>query len=144
MTHCLTRTGETLSGLKQRFEKDRFLRRLAAERERNEKNRQQLKTRFFSAFKMKLMLLTNIKGRLKQERVLQRIALARTSLNDKMATLKAIDPQTVLKRGFALVYSQQGTLVRSIADVAEKQLIQTRLADGSLISEVTAKEINHE
>ena len=70
--------------------------------------------------------------------------MARTSLNDKMATLKAIDPQTVLKRGFALVYSQQGTLVRSIADVAEKQLIQTRLADGSLISEVTAKEINHE
>lgn len=144
VTHCLNRTGETLSGLKQRFEKERFLRRLAVERERNEKNRQQLKARFFSAFKMKSMLLANIKGRLKQERVLQRIALARTSLNDKMATLKAIDPQTVLKRGFALVYSQQGTLVRSIADVAEKQIIQTRLADGSLISEVTAKEINHE
>ena len=34
--------------------------------------------------------------------------MARTSLNDKMATLKAIDPQTVLQRGFALVYGRTG------------------------------------
>jgi exodeoxyribonuclease VII large subunit len=89
-------------------------------------------------------MLSNLKGRFKEERVLQRITLARTSLNDKMATLKAIDPQTVLQRGFALLYSQQGSLVRSICDVAEQQTIHTRLADGTLISKVIAKEKHHE
>ena len=143
-THRLTRTGDTLSNLTQRFDKERFLRRLAAERDRNGKSRQQLRARFLTSHRIQSVMLSNFKGRFKEERVLQRITLARTSLNDKMATLKAIDPQTVLQRGFALVYSQQGGLVRSISDVAEKQIIHTRLADGSLISEVTAKEKQHE
>ena len=144
VSHRLTRTGDTLNGLKQRFEKERFLRRLAVDRDRNDRNRQQLNTRFFAALRMEKMLVANLKGRFKEERIQHRITLARNSLNDKMATLKAIDPQTVLQRGFALVYSQHGNLVRSIGDVAEKQIIHTRLADGSLVSEVTAKEINHE
>ena len=61
-----------------------------------------------------------------------------------MATLKAIDPQIVLQRGFALVYGTNGALIRSINNVTEKQTITTRLADGKLISEVTAKEANFE
>ena len=140
----LSRTGDTLSGLKQRFDRERFLRRLLVERDGNEKNRQQLRSRFHSALRLKSMEFASLKGRFKEERILMRIGMARNSLNDKMATLKAIDPQTVLQRGFALVYGTSGVLVRSISDVMEKEIITTRLADGSLISEVTSKEANRE
>jgi exodeoxyribonuclease VII large subunit len=140
----LTRSVDTLSCIKQRFEKERFLRLLFAERERNEKNRNQLKARFVTAVRLKSMKIGNFKDRFKEDRIRQRIAVARNSLHEKMSVLKAIDPQTALLRGFALVYSQKGTLIRSINDVAEKEIIHTCLADGSLVSEVTAKEMNCE
>jgi exodeoxyribonuclease VII large subunit len=144
VSHRLTRSGDTLAGLQQRFDRDRFLRRLAAKRERTTKNRQQLLNRFLAALRLKKSQAGNLKDRFKEERVLRRIGMARTSLTDKMATLRAIDPQTVLQRGFALVYGRNGALVRSISDVAEKESIHTRLADGTLVSEVTAKETNRE
>ena len=140
----LSRSGDSLSALKQRFDKERFLRRLLVERESNLKNHQQLRSRFHSALRMKSLEIANLKGRFKEERILLRIGVARNSLNDKLATLKAIDPQSVLQRGFALVYGRNGALIRSIEDVAEKEIITTRLADGSLLSEVTAKEANRE
>jgi exodeoxyribonuclease VII large subunit len=142
--HRLTRSSDTLSGLKQRFDRDRFLRRLAVERERYGKNSRQLRSQFGSALRIEMMQLAGFRNRLKADRVRQRIVMARTSLTDKMATLRAIDPQTVLQRGFALVYGRNGALVRSISDVAEKESIHTRLADGTLVSEVTAKETNRE
>ncbi|ABK97814.1 exodeoxyribonuclease VII large subunit [Pelobacter propionicus] len=140
----ISRSGDTLSVLKQRFVKERFLRRLLVERDSIMKVRQQLKTRFLSTFRIKSMTLANLKGRLKEERILLRFGTARNSLNDKMAILKAIDPQTVLQRGFALVYGRNGALIRSINDVTEKEIMTTRLTDGSLISEVIAKEKHHE
>jgi exodeoxyribonuclease VII large subunit len=140
----LTRSRDTFSGLKQRFERDRFLRLLFAERERNEKNRNQLKARFVTAVRLKSIKIGNLKDRFKEDRIRQRIAVARNSLHEKMSVLKAVDPQTALQRGFALVYGQKGNLIRAINDVAEKEIIHTRLADGTIVSEVTAKEINSE
>jgi exodeoxyribonuclease VII large subunit len=140
----LSRSVDTFSGLKQRFERDRFLRLLFAERERNEKNRNQLKARFVTAVRLKSIKIGNLKDRFKEDRVCQRITVARNSLHEKMSILKAVDPQTALQRGFALVYGQKGNLIRSIGAVTEKEIIHTRLADGCLVSEVTAKEINRE
>lgn len=64
----------------------------------------------------------------------------RKSLNDKMATIRATDPQNALQRGFALVYRQDGQLIRSIHDINKNDTIRTQVADGTVISEVVAKE----
>ncbi|BCS51769.1 exodeoxyribonuclease VII large subunit [Geobacter sp. SVR] len=140
----LSRSRDTQSGLKQRFEKERFVRCLLVESDSNERKRHQLRHMFISALRFKSMELASLKGRLKEERILLRVTTARASLSDKMGTLKAIDPQNALQRGFALVYGANGTLIRSIGDITERQTITTRLADGTLLSEVTAKEANRE
>lgn len=87
---------------------------------------------------------SRLKSRFQKERFLQRLQSERKSMLEKMATLKAADPQIALKRGFALVYRPDGKLIRSINDITEKEKICTHLADGSLISEVTSKEEKHE
>ena len=70
--------------------------------------------------------------------------MERKSLIEKMSTLKATDPQMALQRGFALVYNQNGQLIRSINDVAIKDSIRTSVADGFITSEVTFKGDKHE
>lgn len=142
--HRLSRTRDNIAGLWHRFDKERFLRRLIFERDINEKNRQQLKNRFLFSIRLRSMALATMKSRFRQERIFFRIEMLRNSLNNKMATLKAIDPQTVLQRGFAIVYGSDGVFIRSIDDISENQIIITHLSDGKFISEVTNKEINRD
>jgi exodeoxyribonuclease VII large subunit len=133
-----------LSGMKLRFMPERFRRRLQAEYDRNSNVSLQLNNRFLAALDIKQIQHRNLKDRLRIEKIRHRIFTERKSLNEKMATLKASDPQSALERGFALVHRLDGKLIRSIGDVNEKDLISTRLADGSITSEVTLKERNHE
>ena len=58
-------------------------------------------------------------------------------------TLHAVSPLATLDRGYAIVQRHDsGKVVKSIADIAENELIDTRLAKGRIISQV--KEIIHE
>ncbi len=50
--------------------------------------------------------------------------------------LRAADPARNLERGYALMYDEQGTLVRSIQVIREGQRIETKLADGVVKSSV--------
>jgi len=50
------------------------------------------------------------------------------------------DPTRVLARGYALVYGPEGRLVRHVDDVAEGDMLKTRLSDGTISSTVTEKE----
>jgi exodeoxyribonuclease VII large subunit len=52
------------------------------------------------------------------------------------ARLEALSPLAVLNRGYALVYSAQGTLLRSSADTATTETIHVRLAQGAVAAEV--------
>jgi exodeoxyribonuclease VII large subunit len=104
------------------------------------KSQQQMKMRFLSALRVKVMQHKNLKGRFRLEKFRYVINSERKSLNEKMATLKASDPQSALQRGFALVYRWDGHIVRSVHDINEKDIIRTHLADGAVVSEVTAKE----
>jgi exodeoxyribonuclease VII large subunit len=137
---ALSSSTSTIAGLKSRFDRNRFIKRLQLERDVSDKSRQQLIKRFGAILKLKTMQQGNRKERFRVEKIKQRVDMERKSLNDKMATLRAIDPQNALQRGFALVYRSDGNLIRSIQDIAEKDIIYTRVADGSLVSEVTAKE----
>jgi exodeoxyribonuclease VII large subunit len=64
-----------------------------------------------------------------------------TRLNQASVRLGALSPLAVLSRGYALVYSGDGTLLHSAANTAVGRTIRARLADGTLEAEVTATQI---
>jgi exodeoxyribonuclease VII large subunit len=60
------------------------------------------------------------------------------SLNALDARLHSLSPLAVLDRGYALVLSAEGALVRSAAQIAAGDRLTTRLADGAFVSRVEA------
>ncbi|HEV2710102.1 MAG TPA: exodeoxyribonuclease VII large subunit [Edaphobacter sp.] len=75
------------------------------------------------------------------ERLLRTATLAITAnqarLNQAHARIEALSPLAVLSRGYALVYSDNGILLRSAADAAPGQTIRARLAKGTLTAKVS-------
>jgi exodeoxyribonuclease VII large subunit len=65
----------------------------------------------------------------------------RTRLHRATARLETLSPVAVLSRGYALVYAEDGTLLRSAADTAVGQKVHARLGKGSLDAQVTATKI---
>jgi exodeoxyribonuclease VII large subunit len=54
-------------------------------------------------------------------------------------TLHAVSPLATLDRGYAIVQHQGSQkIVKSIADIAENDLLDTRLAKGRVVSQVKA------
>ena len=51
--------------------------------------------------------------------------------------LDAVDPRQVLQRGYSLTRNADGTLIRSVADIAPGESIVTVVADGDHTSTVT-------
>ena len=103
--------------------------------------------------------LATLAGRLERQNPAMRLALARrrlenvqqslgrlaqligatrtTRLDHAAARLEALSPLAVLNRGYALVYSSDGTLLRDAQATAPGQAIRARLANGSIEAEVT-------
>lgn len=67
------------------------------------------------------------------ERTLRRAAVRIGALE---ARLHSLSPLAVLDRGYALVLSPEGALIRSIAQLDSGQTVTTRLADGAFLSRV--------
>ena len=67
------------------------------------------------------------------ERTLQRSVVRLGALD---ARLHSLSPLAVLDRGYALVLTQDGTLVRSTTQLASGDKVRTRLADGDFTSSV--------
>jgi exodeoxyribonuclease VII large subunit len=71
----------------------------------------------------------------------QTITRLRTRLNCADTQLEALSPLAVLNRGYALIYLQNeagiATLLRSSADTTPGDIIQARLAQGTLEAKVT-------
>lgn len=53
--------------------------------------------------------------------------------------LSASDPERILSRGFGLVYTAEGRLVRTLDDIQEGEIVKTRLQKGVFESEVREK-----
>ena len=136
----LSHAATTFAALKQRFDRDRFLRRVQVASDNNLKTQQNLKNRFVGVLKLKQAQHQGLVDRFRVEKIRQRLTAESRSLSERMAILRASDPQRVLERGFALVYRQDGRLLRSVHDVSEKDRVRTHLADGAVISEVISKE----
>lgn len=61
----------------------------------------------------------------------------RTTLQALERQLASLSPLAVLNRGYALVYNEAGTLLKSATDTSSGQLLFTRLARGTVESRVT-------
>jgi exodeoxyribonuclease VII large subunit len=65
------------------------------------------------------------------------IATNQTRLDRSTARLEALSPIAVLSRGYALVYAENGILLRSAADTSPGETIRARLAQGTLTAKVS-------
>ena len=74
------------------------------------------------------------------ERTLQRATVRLGALD---ARLHSLSPLAVLERGYALVLTPAGTLVRSTAQLAPGDKVKTRLADGDFTSSVESTGIGN-
>lgn len=66
----------------------------------------------------------------------RRLGEERTDLARAQATLTAISPQATLERGYAILRTPSGALVRSSADVRKGDLLEGILAHGRLVAQV--------
>ncbi|WP_446811203.1 exodeoxyribonuclease VII large subunit [Methylomonas sp. 2BW1-5-20] len=76
-----------------------------------------------------------------QRRLSHSVQLKLTTLKSRQQaaaqTLHAVSPLATLERGYAIVQRHDSSrLIRSVKYIAEEELLETRLADGRLVSEV--------
>jgi exodeoxyribonuclease VII large subunit len=82
--------------------------------------------------------LANARARLRPEPLLERLRREHATLAARAAAVRAADPATSLARGFALIETADGRLVRSVRDVATGEEIRARVADGRIAAVVSA------
>jgi len=80
------------------------------------------------------------------QRILHIFARSVTSqknrLNRASTRLETLSPLAVLSRGYALVYSADGSLLSSTADITQGESIHARLAHGTIVATVTQTIVN--
>ena len=60
----------------------------------------------------------------------------------QVSKMDAMSPLKVLTRGYAMVARQDGTIVRSVADVKPKEPIAVRVSDGTIVATVIGGTLN--
>ncbi|HUZ95827.1 MAG TPA: exodeoxyribonuclease VII large subunit [Edaphobacter sp.] len=65
------------------------------------------------------------------------VSANQTRLDRSTTRLEALSPLAVLSRGYALVYAENGILLRSAADTSPGETIRARLAEGTLTAKVS-------
>ena len=53
--------------------------------------------------------------------------------------VNALDPMRVIERGFSVLYSSDGSVVRNTGDVKTGDLVRIKVADGQIDSQVIGK-----
>ena len=72
------------------------------------------------------------------------LQLLRSRMEGSLQHLRSVSPQAVLERGFALVFSQEGSLVKSARQVHAEMPIQVKLQDGNIAARVSDVKINRD
>ena len=62
---------------------------------------------------------------------------ARTRLDHAAASLRALDPEAVLERGYVILSNEWG-IVKSVADTSVGERVSIRMTDGRVGAEVTS------
>ena len=107
--------------------------------ERQQRRIEQLTVRLTSAPRQRLLTeqhhLEMLKTRYMQAAkfILQN---ARLKLSNQETRFASLDPSLQLKRGYSITYTADGKLLRSAKDLRSGDCLVTRLADGTVTSEV--------
>ena len=72
------------------------------------------------------------------------LQLLRSRLEGNLQHLRSVSPQAVLERGFALVFSQGGELLKSARQVNADMAIRVKLHDGTLDAQVNKVKLNQD
>lgn len=133
--HRIDSHRKDLVSLTKRFQFERFQQLIVRERAGMLSSKENLLRVFVAQVVCMQKSLANFKSRFRMETVLKRIGSEQSSLANKLATIKASDPMTSLKRGFSLVYRDED-LVKSVETLSPGELIRTILYDGEINSKI--------
>ena len=61
-----------------------------------------------------------------------RLELSELKIKDFSSTLKALDPKSVLKRGYAMVRGSNGSVIAQTKDFPVKESVEVIMRDGSV------------
>ena len=128
----------TLENLRKRFHTDRFNQRIHQEKALLETWKGRFERKIDTDINTRRQNLVYLKSRFGKEKVLSRIENEKRLITNKLATLKAVDPKTSLKRGFSLLYKEDGVLIKSISQVKRGGILLTDLSDGQVSSTVNS------
>jgi exodeoxyribonuclease VII large subunit len=64
----------------------------------------------------------------------------RNDFSQKVAKINALNPLSILSRGFATITSEQGITVKSINDIENNSKINIRFSDGRAYATIESKE----
>jgi exodeoxyribonuclease VII large subunit len=129
-----------LTTMKKRFQSERFFRRISQEKECLYDWKNRYIQRFMSELQIKRQHVSLLSGRFRLDLIVSYLKNEKSKLLNKSATLRAADPDTSLKRGFALVYSESGELVKSLSQIKIADTMKTKLSDGRFVSTVNRTE----
>ena len=133
-------TQNDLLKLKNRFQIDRYIRRVKQEQEAIYDWRNRFLQRFKTEINIRKQQIGHLSKQFRLESVINYIGNEKTKLVNKAATLRAADPVNSLKRGFSLVYSDDGNLVKSISQIRATDILRTEVSDGRIVSTVNKTE----
>jgi len=105
--------------------------------QRLNQSRSQLGQALSFGLQAKRQQLTSLKAQLELIRPSRLLAHQRQGLQQRRELLEALSPQRLLRRGFALVRSPSGQLLRSIKQIGRGDPFLVELADGRLQAQVT-------
>ena len=100
-------------------------------------SRSQLRQALSFSLQAKRQQLTSLRAQLELIRPSRLLAHQRHGLQQRRELLEALSPQQLLRRGFALVRSPSGQLLRSIEQIGCGDPFLVELADGRLQAQVT-------
>jgi exodeoxyribonuclease VII large subunit len=116
--------------------------RLSIEKARLTVSENSIKSGALNEIKTQKRDLLGTKTRFQFDRFQQIIERERSQLQNKLAAVKASDPETSLSRGFSLVYKADNQLVKSIKAVTKGESLKTKVQDGLITSTVKHTEEN--
>jgi exodeoxyribonuclease VII large subunit len=105
--------------------------------QRLNQSRNQLGQALSFGLQAKRQQLASLKAQLELIRPSRLLAHQRQGLQQRRELLEALSPQRLLRRGFALVRSPSGQLLRSIKQIGRGDPFLVELADGRLQAQVT-------
>jgi exodeoxyribonuclease VII large subunit len=125
-----------LSSVKNRFRVDRFSQRIQQERSQIQRWTTLYRRRFQTDLAVRVKEISFFRSQLNLGTILKLIEKERSAVSSKMAIIRVVDPANSLKRGFSLVYSSQGDLIKSVTKVKKRDNLNITVTDGRIISTV--------